>query len=95
MKKLLSEENGQMYPPLPPYIVTGGLGRGGFGVVVSVKNIGTGEEFAMKKIPKYAVDGLHERQKNLARELILMTNLPYCAFLLRLLIAGEAKEPVS
>ena len=76
-----------------PFFVTGGLGSGGYGVVVEVKHHSSDKTFALKKIPKKTLIRSKDRRR-LATELEVMMDLPPCPFLLRCYSAFETSEDI-
>ena len=76
-----------------PFAVIDGLGQGGYAAVVKARHTETEEVFAMKVVSKRAGARSKDR-KRLALELKLMTELPYCPFLMRCHAAFETKTDV-
>jgi len=76
----------------PPLTVIGGLGQGGFAVVVKVKH-NSGSHYAMKVIPKEKASGPKERE-SLKIELRVMTELAPCPFLQRCHMAFESRSDI-
>lgn len=70
--------------------VVDGLGSGGFAVVVKVRHVHTGQEFAMKVIPKKKLKRARERER-LFEELRVMTELAPSPFLQRCHFSFESQ----
>mmetsp|Transcript_56221 Transcript_56221/g.127644 ORF Transcript_56221/g.127644 Transcript_56221/m.127644 type:complete len:287 (-) Transcript_56221:374-1234(-) len=76
-----------------PYVVTGGLGAGGYACVMRVEHRESREPFAMKVHSKAALRKSKDRQR-LARELRIMIDMPACPFLLHCHAAFETETDV-
>jgi serine/threonine protein kinase len=78
---------------LPPLRVLGGLGMGGFAVVVSVLHLGTGETLAMKVIAKESAVRPKDRMR-IAQELNILRELPPCPFISHCHFAFESPSSI-
>mmetsp|Transcript_25859 Transcript_25859/g.57953 ORF Transcript_25859/g.57953 Transcript_25859/m.57953 type:complete len:540 (-) Transcript_25859:254-1873(-) len=76
-----------------PLRVTGGLGRGGYAVVVRAEHTQTGEEYALKVVSKARLTRPRDR-KRLGTELKVMTQLPPSPFVQRCHMAFESSTHV-
>ena len=76
-----------------PYVVTGGLGAGGYACVMRVEHRESREPFAMKVHSKAALRKSKDRQR-LVRELRIMIDMPACPFLLHCHAAFETETDV-
>lgn len=76
-----------------PYVVTGGLGVGGFACVVAVESMESGQAFALKVVNKTKFRRLKD-QRRLARELFVMYEVPACPFLIGCHDAFETAEEI-
>jgi len=75
------------------YIITGGLGQGGYACVVKAENTKTGKEYALKVLSKRACPNNKDRRR-LKRELMIMSELPSCPHLMRCHTAFETANDV-
>jgi serine/threonine protein kinase len=71
----------------------GGLGQGGFGIVVEVEDSSSGHRFAMKCLSKKNYSRLKDRSR-LASEIDIMTNIAPSPFLLQCHLAFETFSDV-
>lgn len=76
-----------------PLQVVGGLGKGGFAVVVRVAHEESGAHFAMKAVAKSGV-GSRREQERLRTELRVMTEVSPSPFLLRCHSAFESQADI-
>ena len=75
------------------YIITGGLGQGGYACVVKAENTKSGKEYALKVLSKRACANNKDRRR-LKRELKIMSELPPCPHLMRCHTAFETANDV-
>ena len=76
-----------------PFVVTGGLGHGGYAAVVRARHTGTGEEYALKVVSK-KVGAKTKDRKRLALELKIMSELPANPYLVRCHAAFESASDI-
>ena len=76
-----------------PFVVTGGLGQGGYACVVKARHTESNGEFALKVVSKKVGARIKDR-KRLALELRIMSELPANPYLIRCHAAFESASDI-